>query len=99
MIAARAIALILCVLSCAAASCASAQAPDRARSTKALVRYGGANAGTAQVDVIAPLGRAWGEPALRDFLAALRIEGGEPYVRRGDFTAFRQNKKLGVELT
>lgn len=99
MIAARAIAFSLCVLSCAAPASAIAQASDMARSTKVLVRYGGANAPTAEVDVIAPLGRAWGEPELRDFLAAMRIEGGEPYVRRGDYTAYRQNKKLGVELT
>jgi hypothetical protein len=29
----------------------------------------------------------------------MRIEGREPHARRGDYTAFRQNKKLGVELT
>src|SRR5262249_34994553 len=93
MIAFRAIVFACCLFACVA------HAASQTRSTKALVRYGGANAATAEVDVIAPLGRAWGETELRDFLAAMRIEGGEPYVRRGDYTAFRQNKKLGVELT
>ena len=93
MIAIRAIAVLVCVLACVA------QASSQARSTKALVRFGDANAAAIEVDVVAPLGRAWGEGELRDFLAAVRIEGGEPYVRRGDFTAYRQNKKLGVELT
>jgi hypothetical protein len=98
MIAARAIVFILCLLLCVAPVCAAAQTSSQTRTTKALVRHGGANAAT-EIDVIAPLGRAWGEAELRDFLAALHIEGGEPYVRRGDYTAFRQNKKLGVELT
>jgi len=93
MIAVRAIAFACCLFACVA------QASSQTRTTKALVRYVGAKPATAEVDVIAPLGRAWGEGELRDFLAALRIEGGEPYVRRGDYTAFRQNKKLGVELT
>lgn len=107
MIAARAIAFACCVFASIASACAQEHAPappdavqasSQTRSTKALVRYGGATPAT-EIDVIAPLGRAWGEDELRDLLAALRIEGGEPYVRRGDFTAYRQNRKLGVELT
>jgi len=93
MIAIRAIAFVVCVFACVA------PASSQTRGTKALVRFAGANAATVEVDVVAPLGRAFGEGELRDFLAAVRIESGEPYVRRGDFTAYRQNKKLGVELT
>lgn len=51
-----------------------------------------------EIDVIAALGRIWGERALRDLIAALRIEA-KPAVKRGDFTAFLHNRKLGVELT
>ena len=51
-----------------------------------------------EIDVIAALGRTLGERELRDLLAALRIEG-EPAFKRGDFTAFLQNRTLGVELT
>ena len=51
-----------------------------------------------EIDVIAALGCTGGERALRDLLAALRI-AGKPVVKRGDITAFLQNRKLGVELT
>jgi hypothetical protein len=67
-------------------------------SAKARLRLDGKGAGPMEIDVIAALGRTLGERELRDLLAALRIEA-EPVVKRGDFTAYLHNRKLGVELT
>ena len=51
-----------------------------------------------QLDVLDALGRPWGDDALREFVATLRITG-EPRVAPDDLTTFLQNYKLGVELT
>jgi hypothetical protein len=109
MIAAGAIAIMIC---CAFVCVFIARAEERgvapraetARSApaglsaKARLRLDGKGAGPMEIDVIAALGRTAGEPELRDLLAALRIEA-KPAVKRGDVTAFLQNRKLGVELT
>jgi hypothetical protein len=50
------------------------------------------------IDLLAALGRAWGEEELRDLLAAFRIEG-TPVIKPDDRTGFLQNYGLGVELT
>ena len=110
MIAARAIAIVICsifvcVFIARAEQRGVAPHAEAARSApadldaKARLRLAGAQgAGAMEIDVIAALGRTLDEPELRALLAALRIEG-EPAFRRGDFRAFLQNRKLGVELT
>ena len=49
-------------------------------------------------DFVSALGLHWGEPGVRDLLASLRIEA-EPRLKRGDYTAYLHNHRLGVELT
>jgi len=94
MIAARAIALICCLFACDVAL--PPVGGVSAAPLSAKLRLPGAD--RMEVDLIAALGRAWGEPELRDLLAALRIEG-KPVVKRGDVTTFLQNYQLGIELT
>jgi hypothetical protein len=108
MIAARAIALISCVLACVALARAGerdaarievAQSAPSGLNGKARLRADGVHGGDAvDVDVIAALGRTWDEPELRDLLAAFRIEA-KPFGKRVDYTAFLQNRKRGIELT
>jgi hypothetical protein len=105
MVAARAIAIVICcifVCVCLARAEQRGGAPQietTSLSAKARLRLDGAQgAGPMEIDVIAALGRALDEPELRALLAALRI-AGEPTFKHGDFTAFLQNRELGVELT
>jgi hypothetical protein len=51
-----------------------------------------------EINLIAALGRAWGEPELRDLVAAFRIAASAA-VKRGDLTAYLHNRTLGIELT
>lgn len=51
-----------------------------------------------EIDPIAALGRAWGERELHDLLAAFGIKA-KSLPKPNDFTAFLQNRALGVELT
>jgi len=51
------------------------------------------------VDLLAALGRVWGEAELRDLLAAFCIENKRPVIKRDERTGFLQNYALGIELT
>jgi hypothetical protein len=96
MIAARTIAYICCLCLCAAVMSADAQTGSSAP-LSAQVRLPGSKGKT--IDPIAPLGRAWGERALHDLLAALRIKGKPPVIPHDDINTHLQNRALGVELT
>jgi hypothetical protein len=100
LIAARATALFLGVLCVVAARADDRHAPAvpaaQAVPLAAQARLPGPN--SRPVDLVAALGQAWGEPALRDLLTAFRIKG-KPVAERGDLTTHLQNRALGVELT
>jgi hypothetical protein len=104
MLAFRAIAFICCICACVAATRADvprATDPHRAAAAAAPLSAQARLPGAAakEVELIAALGRAWGERALGDLLAAFRIEGKPPVIPRDDINAHLQNRPLGVELT
>jgi hypothetical protein len=101
MIAARAIAYICCVcvgVSVAHADVRRASAPRAAGTAPHTAQLRLPGAKIKNIDLIAALGRAWGEGRLRDLVAAFRIKA-RPVVERGDYTAYLQNRALGIELT
>jgi hypothetical protein len=51
-----------------------------------------------EIDILAALGRAWGEAEVRDLVAAFAIKG-MPALKPDDLTCFLENYTLGVELT
>jgi len=97
----RTIARICCVSAMLAAHLAAPAGAEAAERLSARLRLPAdtvMNGKNSEVDPVAVLGRAWGERELHEFVAALGIEGA-PVVKRGNFTAFLQNPKLGVLLT
>ncbi|HLH88166.1 MAG TPA: hypothetical protein VKX28_06885 [Xanthobacteraceae bacterium] len=52
------------------------------------------------IDVLSVIGAYWGEPQLRDFLAALQFPAAKARVIPvDDYASYLQNQRLGVELT
>jgi hypothetical protein len=92
----RMIPSICCICLCLAVARAEVTAASAA-ALSAQARLPGAE--TIQVELVAALGRAWGDRALQDLLAAFRIEAKPPVVRRDDTTTFLQSFALGIELT
>jgi hypothetical protein len=111
MVAVRAILFLVCCLlggiGVADAQTPGAPAVEATRpvaaglSAKARLRPEGAQGAMVEVELVAALGRAWNAPEVRDLQAAFRIAAADkqPYLPRGEFDAYRQNRKLGIELT
>jgi hypothetical protein len=100
MVAAKAIArtIVMASLCVTALGVAAAPAGDAADTRLRFADGQGSQRTPTEVDIVAALGRYWGEPELRDALVALGVETATRPVLE-DRYAFLFNRAQGLELT